>query len=320
MNIFKRLLRKKTLSVKNLIKVTEVRPNEFSVSAKNGLSGYVHYENNYIFISIKDNKSGSEINYCTEKIDPVIGIHEFVTQQLSDNIFFNFDKNVFPYLRNRYVAVFRNNPDVMDMLSTDKSVLTKPSIHYLNDIYYAEVIIVKKKVIKNVNKVSFHLLNEAKMPLQKAHFYTIHEKLFEIGRFSDFSSVVPIKKTIQSYSESIDVKWIKILKHEFNACLLIKQGRRFKLIVEQPSNQDKHSFVFEMTYESGVIKVEKKKYTKDDYDNYFNSFLGVYQKKVPYYQAYYPSMKIRDQLKEMGLDDKIPLSEDTLTILAMYNI
>lgn len=159
--------------VKDLLTVKEIESNKFLVDAKNGLAAFVDFHDNYMFVNVKDRDSGTVVNYCTEKLIADQSVISFVSETLSENIFFHFDKKIFPYLKNRYTAIFTNHPNVLNMLLTEESSTNDygPSVHYFDDIYYAEVVIVKKVVIKNINKVSFNLLSSNKQAVQKLILY-----------------------------------------------------------------------------------------------------------------------------------------------------
>ena len=333
-NVFKNLFSRNTLSVTNLIKVKKVNDFQFIAEAKNGLFADIDIKDGYMFVTIKDRGSSSTMNYCTQKIDDIVDNHLYVLNQLADNIFFQFDRKTFPYLRNRYAAIFTNHPNVLNMFlggtaeDTDKS----PSIQYFNDIYYPEVTIVKKTVIKNINKVTFCLLSSTKKAVSRAHFYIVNDQLFEVGRFSDFSSIPCLKDKMNEYGNMIDTRKVRILKHNYNACLLIKDGLKYRLVVEdfidldndnlknRKMTDDKTINFFEFTYDKGVIIQKSVVFNDEDLQKYKHAFLNVYSKRINYCRANYPSLQTYATLEKMGIDDTLPLDDDTLLLLSMYEI
>lgn len=334
MKFLSNIFRRNTLSIEKLISVKKINDLQFTADAKNGLFAEIDIKDGYMFVTIKDRGSSSIMNYCTQKTDDTLDNHQFVLNQLSENIFFKFDRKIFPYLRNRYSAIFTNHPNVLNMLlggiaeDTNKS----PSIQYFNDIYYPEVIIVKKTVIKNINKVTFCLLSSTKKAVNRAHFYIVNDQLFEVGRFSDFSSIACLKDKMNEYANMIDTRKVRILKHNYNACLLIKDGLKYKLIVEdfidldkdnlkdRKITDDKTNKFFEFTYDKGTILQNSIAFDDEDIQKYYGSFLDVYSKRIHYCRAHYPSSQTYATLEKMGLDDTLPLNNDTLLLLSMYEI
>ena len=323
--------KKKPIHVNDLLTVKEIEPNQFWVEAKNGLSASVDFHDNYMFVNIKDRSNSTVVNYCTERLNTEQSVISFVSDTLSENIFFQFDKKNFSYLKNRYTAVFTNHPNVLNMLLSPTSFENthNPSTHYFNDIYYAEVIVVQKEIVKNIKKVSFHLLSSHKKAVQKAHFYIVDNQLFEIGRFSDFSSISIVKTKLLEFSNTIDIKRVRILKHDYNACLIIKEGRKISLIVEDfkdldannnDKDKEKNNKFLKLTYENGLIQQESKTYTQVDYDNYYHQFINVYSQRLNYFRSHYPSLKALAALKELELNHEIPLSSEILNVLSMYEI
>jgi hypothetical protein len=334
LNIFNKFISRKTLSVKNLIKVKKLNQTQYTAEAHNGLLADIDIRDDYMFVTIKDKSSSSTMNYCTHINDASIDIHTFILNQLADNVFFQFDKKTFPYLRNRYAGIFTNHPNVLTMFlgGMEEDTNKSPAIHYFNDIYYPEVIIVKKTVIKNINKITFCLLSSTKKHVQRAHFYKVNDQLFEVGRFSDFSSIFCIKDKMNEYSRLIDTRKVRILKHNYNACLLIKEGLKYKLIVEDfidLDNDNKNdrklkdpelNKFFEFTYEEGVIKQNSRVFDENDFEQYKQNFIKVYNQRLKYCRAYYPSIQTYETLRKMNMDESLPLSDDTLLLLSMYEI
>lgn len=333
--LFTKLLNRNTLSVSNLIKVKKINEVQFTAEAKNGLFADIDIQDGFMFVTIKDRGSSSTMNYCTQLLDTTIDNHQFVLNQLADNIFFQFDRKNFPYLRNRYAAIFTNHPNMLlSMLSGQENVdtNTSPSVQYFNDIYYPEVSIVKKTVIKNINKVTFCLLSPSKKAVSRAHFYIVNDQLFEVGRFSDFSSIACLKDKMNEYGNMIDTRKIRILKHNYNACLLIKDGLKYKLVVEdfieldndnskdRKMTDDKTVKFFEFNYDNGVITQKSVVFSEADIDNYKREFLMVYSKRINYCRSHYPSNQTYDLLFKMGMDDSLPLDDNTLLLLSMYEI
>lgn len=333
-NLLNKLFNKNTLSVHNLIKVKKMNEVQFTADAKNGLFADIDIKDDYMFVTIKDRGSSSTMNYCTQKIDTTIDNHQFVLSQLADNIFFQFDRKTFPYLRNRYAAIFTNHPNVLNMFlgGIEEDTNKTPSIQYFNDIYYPEVAIVKKSVIKNINKITFCLLSSTKKAVNRAHFYIVNDQLFEVGRFSDFSSIACLKDKMNEYSNMIDTRKVRILKHNYNACLLIKEGLKYRLVVEDFIDLDNDNAkdrkitdtqsnkFFEFTYDKGVIVQNSVVFNDEQLVNYRQEFLNVYTKRLNYCRSYYPSPQTYATLEKMGMDDTLPLDENTLLLLSMYEI
>lgn len=333
-NLLKNLFGKNTLSVNKLIKVKKVNDVQFTAEAKNGLFADIDIKDGYMFVTIKDRGSSSTMNYCTQKIDETIDNHHYVLHQLADNIFFQFDRKTFPYLRNRYAAIFTNHPNVLTMFlgGIEEDTNKSPSIQYFNDIYYPEVSIVKKSVIKNINKVTFCLLSSTKKAVSRAHFYIVNGQLFEVGRFSDFSSIPCLKDKMNEYGNMIDTRKVRILKHNYNACLLIKEGLKYRLIVEdfidldndnlkdRKMTDDKTIKFFEFTYDKGNILQNSVVFNEEALQNYQDEFLSVYSKRINYCRSHYPSLQTYATLEKMGMDDTLPLDENTLLLLSMYEI
>lgn len=113
----------------------------------------------------------------------------------------------------------------------------------------------------------------------------------------------------------IDIKRVRILKHDYNACLIIKEGRKISLIVEDfkdiktndnDEDKTKTNKFLTFTYENGVIQQESKTYTQVDYDNYYHKFVNVYSKRLNYCRSHYPSLQAFAALKELELEYDIP--------------
>jgi len=331
-NFFKSIFNKNILSVPELIRVKKITDTIFTAEAHNGLFAEIDIKDGYMFVTIKDRGSSSTMNYCTQKTDESVSNHQFVLDQLADNIFFRFDRRTFPYLRNRYTAIFTNHPNVLNMFLGGVLDPKAPSIQYYNDIYYPEVSIVKKSVIKNINKVTFCLLSASKKPVSRAHFYLVNDQLFEVGRFSDFSSIACLKDKMNEYGNMIDTRKVRILKHNYNACLLIKEGLNYRLLVEDFIDLDNDNMkdrkitavesnkFFEFTYSKGHILQKSVVFDDNDMFQYKENFLKVYNKRINYCRAYYPSIQTYATLEKLGIDDTLPLNDDTLLLLSMYEI
>lgn len=334
--LFTKLLNRNTLSVSNLVKVKKINDIQFTAKVKNGLLADIDIQDGFMFVTIKDRITSSTMHYCTNIRDHAVeNYHQFILEQLADNIFLKFDRKIFPYLRNRYSNIFTNHPNMLlSMLSGQADVDTNksPSIQYFNDIYYPEISIVKKTVIKNINKVTFCLLSPNKKAVSRSHFYIVNDQFFEVGRFSDFSSIACLKEKMNEYGHMIDTRKVRILKHNYNACLLIKEGLKYRLVVEdfikldddnrkdRKMTADDSNRFFEFNYNKGVITQKSVTFSADDLDKYKQDFLNEYSKRINYCRSHYPSSYTYDLLFKMGMDDTLPLDENTLLLLSMYEI
>ena len=186
--------------------------------------------------------------------------------------------------------------------------------------------------VKNINKITFCLLSSTKKAVNRAHFYIVNDQLFEVGRFSDFSSIACLKDKMNEYSNIIYTRKVRILKHNYNACLLIKEGLKYRLVVEDFIDLDNDNAkdrkitdtqsnkFFEFTYDKGVIVQNSVVFNDEQLVNYRQEFLNVYTKRLNYCRSYYPSPQTYATLEKMGMDDTLPLDENTLLLLSMYEI
>lgn len=309
--------------------IKEVTNSSYSLKLNNSLLVDATFFDGFLFLNIKDFVSQVSMAYCM-KYESTLNHQDFIMECINKNILLTMDSSVFPYLKNRYVGVFNNHPDLMDLLTgNDSQSLSKvPNLLTLNENYYPEIKIIKKTVVTGVERISFCLLSKTGSILNKAHFYIADTLIFEIGRFSDFTSLEAIRDIAIGFEKYIDTKKVRILKNDYNPCLLYKQGRKYELIVEHhPSHSDKQDTVVKsydrfmvITYESGNLSIQYKQFFNSDYIDYVNKFKKVYMSRYNYCLSRYPSMQTLRILKEIDILPALPLSDDTLMLLSMYSI
>ncbi len=317
--------------VHKLITIKKITDTYFLVKAKNGLIADVKFQDNDMFVVIKDIYTDTFLHYFTKKND-LIDNYSFVYKELNKNIFFKFDIRKFQYLKNRYTFTFNNAPNVLNMLLSDESKikLETPNVKYLDDIFYPEIIIREKTVIKNFKKTSFCLYSSSGKIISRSNFYELNDYLFEVGRFSEFNSLSFVKPIVTELSFSIDTKLVKILKHKNSPCLIIKDGLNYKIIFEnfdeynsdmKKVNEEYNLDLFSViSYEKGNVSLNNFTYNKDDYENYSNNFYKFYISRFNYLRSQYPSYETIKKLKELKMSTDLPLSSDILNILSMYEI
>ncbi len=309
--------------------IKEFTNNSYSLKLNNNLLANATFLDGFLFLSIKDFVSQVSMDYCM-KYESSLNHQDFIMECINKNILLTMDSSVFPYLKNRYVGVFNNHPDLMDLLTgNDSQSLSKvPNLLTLDENYYPEIKILQKTVVTGVERISFCLLSKTGSILNKAHFYIADKLIFEVGRFSDFTSMEAVRDIAISFEKYIDTKKVRILKNDYNPCLLYKNGRKYELIVEHhPSDSDKQDSSVKsydrfmiITYESGTLSIQYKQYLNNDYIDYVNKFKKVYMSRYNYCLSRYPSMQTIRMLKEIDISPALPLSEDTLMLLSMYSI
>lgn len=329
LNKIKDYFNKKEPSKSVVASIKEVRENTYLLKLKNGLLVDAVFAEGFLFLNIQDFISLVSMDYCV-RYNSSLNQEIFIEQSLNQNILLTMPASVFPYLKNRYVGVFHNNPALLDLLTgNDSQNLSKvPNLITFNDVYYPEIQIVRKTIVTGVERISFCLLSKTGTFLNKAHFYLAADLIFEVGRFSDFTSVEAIRDIAINFERFIDTKKVRILKNDYNPCLLYKKGRKYELIVEHhPSEDEKkekgvksYNRFMIVTYEYGKLTVAYKQYLNNDYTEYVHKFKQVYSSRYNYCLSRYPSLQSIRMLKEIDIEPIIPLSDESLMLLSMYSI
>lgn len=311
------------LSGSRIISIKEISINHFIAKGNNGLNVVADLIDGDFYITINDIDGETYINYFTKYNQKEFTPIQFLLQKLDENIFFDMPINEFPYLKSRYSFVFFNHPNFLNvMLSSDESndLKRSPSIKLYKTIYYPEIKITKKEIIKNIYKISFCLISNDSKIVLKASFYFAAGEFFEIGRLSDFSSIKCIKKIVVGYENYIDTRKIRILKNNYNACLIIKSGLNFKVLVEHYDENNTENIFKIIHYSKGLIKKENILFNNDNYLQYKKDFESIYGKRFDYCSTHYPSYKLLRTMKYLKLSTDIPLDSDNVSLASMYDI
>lgn len=315
--------RKKYLSGIRIASIKEVSANYFVAKGNNGLNVVADLFDDDFYITINDNGGETYINYFTKYNQKEFTPIQFLLNRLDENIFFDMPITEFPYLKSRYSFVFFNHPNFLNIMllsNESKDIKRSPSIKLYKTIYYPEIKIIKKEVIKNVYKISFCLISNDSKIVLKASFYFADGDFFEIGRLSDFSSIQCIKKIVVGYENYIDTRKVRILKNNYNACLLIRSGLDFKVLVEYYDENNTENIFKIINYSKGIIKKETVLFSNENYIQYKKDFESIYGKRFDYCSTHYPSHKLLRTIKYLKLSTELPLDSSNVTLASMYDI
>jgi len=210
---------------------------------------------------------------------------------------------------------------------TDDCVDYPTSIHYCIGELFFEVCNLQKFMASIAEHSQFDFsFNSDKYGInnQLTEHYNTYTNLI------DLSKVILLKRANRNYctiSKNNGKIILTYLTNNFNINYsTLEKTTNYKKKMNDVLNVDKVPQFYELerlithTYFKGKTTTHSVKFTRDDVANHEMTISNTIMDNIETLKMNFPSQKIIDKLKNLGIFDGIPLNTDTLSVLDMYQI